>query len=733
MVSKKDLMDRLKKFKVTRKKVFIIFIIIGSIVAIILMVNHIHPAYGICGLEDTCVRENIRGEWKFDSEGKRFISGCIEDSSGNAICRCKPQYGGVKCEIEVCTDEERKKCNSNIDVPVDEIGDEEFGRCSAKMIPGSDPIPQCECLPDYATDMFSSLSRGDLGIKCNTTRAKVNPVLSDEFYLGSDKNNQVYTGLVYEDSTCDSINCNVPDNTENIYSNEGEIISTSPSSSIKSRRYSRRPLTAAVIAGRLLGEYGKRYGTGHLFINNRYKSGLIKNIETKLLELNCGAEAGENIILPPFIPRDFWSQGWVGAQVSGEPYLSVFEVEGIAQSEMSETTTATTGTGTATTTTTALYWDLTSLDDLDAATPDQKVLINERLINLGITQLPANISSSSYEWIEWKEQYIFIMKLLHPFLIKIGTSSIGGSVAGYDGFLWSAEEACTALTEITEETYRSAAEDYGNIKSMDGANVPEGICKFDMTKVTTDSDLIYASMMEKLMSQIDYYYILRPNLDTDDPDQPQHGQTRVTQGAAGQQGVIHPAGAYTLYGPKSVFGIFNDLETQLVEGHTQDMISVMVPTSGLGVDAISSLVTGTATGTDLREVELRSMAIPVSEQLKSELCNSCWEINEADLVYMMQDLEEDDIKDRTYGVTPRRPIRLVLRTLPGSDGVHRSQSQAANPEHYSHWDPLEPDQSSYCSGSRCTQNECCKDIQGKRDYCHPSEEKPAGYVPPYCG
>ena len=216
-------------------------------------------------------------------------------------------------------------------------------------------------------------------------------------------------------------------------------------------------------------------------------------------------------------------------------------------------------------------------------------------------------------------------------------------MAGYDGFLWSAEEACTALTEITEETYRSAAEDYGNIKSMDGANVPEGICKFDMTKVTTDSDLIYASMMEKLMSQIDYYYILRPNLDTDDPDQPQHGQTRVTQGAAGQQGVIHPAGAYTLYGPKSVFGIFNDLETQLVEDHTQDMISVMVPTSGLGVDAISSLVTGTATGTDLREVELRSMAIPVSEQLKSELCNSCWEINEADLVYMMQDLEEDDI------------------------------------------------------------------------------------------
>lgn len=205
---------------------------------------------GLCNDEETCVRENIIGEWAEDDDGNINRSGCFEDADGGATCLCKQQYGGVKCDVEVCTEDIREKCNGGLPVPVDNIGEEEKGKCI--VTPANSSTYECVCNPGYKSSGGS--------IECNVEKGLIVPELDENSF----KNDSVYEDTIYTENTCESVSCNL-ESPDNVSSN----------------------LSTALLSGRLLGKWTKKYGTGHILNSGVYRDKVTKDVMDAIVTFAC--------------------------------------------------------------------------------------------------------------------------------------------------------------------------------------------------------------------------------------------------------------------------------------------------------------------------------------------------------------------------------------------------------------------------------------------------------------
>ena len=225
--------------------IIILFFILGN--------NHLNSS--LCRQEDTCVKENILGGWEPDPDatvlGERNESGCYIDVNGLAHCVCKQQYGGEKCEIEVCTEAERTKCNAGIAVPVANIGEETNGTCIVSTPNGTES--ECVCNPAY--------KGGGGDVDCNVEKSLAIPEMDPDKLTDAE-----YDGVIFTGSTCDAINC------------------TSADSNLTNSAIN---LSNAAVSGRLAGQYIKKHGTGHILPDAVYRTEREMNVMKAFIQTNC--------------------------------------------------------------------------------------------------------------------------------------------------------------------------------------------------------------------------------------------------------------------------------------------------------------------------------------------------------------------------------------------------------------------------------------------------------------
>tara|TARA_A100001037_G_scaffold117291_2_gene106777 strand:- start:858 stop:2597 length:1740 start_codon:yes stop_codon:yes gene_type:complete len=236
--------------------IIILFFIAGSL----------HWNSSPCRKEETCVKENIIGEWEEEAEpgilGKRNESGCYVDFSGVGTCVCKQQYGGEKCEIEVCTEAERSKCNGGIAVPVNNIGGETNGTCIVSTPNGTES--ECVCNPGFKTSSAGST------IECDLEKSLIIPEMNPDYFTGE----TVYNGTIFTEGTCDSITCQ--------------------DGTISSRDSAAGGLATGAITGRLMGQWTKKYGTGHIFTQGIYKDKRSMDIWNGVVQRACTEETASS-------------------------------------------------------------------------------------------------------------------------------------------------------------------------------------------------------------------------------------------------------------------------------------------------------------------------------------------------------------------------------------------------------------------------------------------------------
>ena len=226
-----------------------------------------------CFKEETCNRANILGEWAEDENGRRDRSGCILDTSDNPVCVCKQQYGGTKCDVEVCTPQLREMCNGGVAVPENEIGSAVSGEC--KVASPNGLIAKCECTEAWTPSGGSA--EPPTTNECNVEKSTRLPTLSDQSLI---KSNSVYKGITvqkYGDKeTCDYVNCD--DAVHEDGSSKGRITD----------------ITTAATHNKLLPLWSKKYGTGHIFVNKEYETQRELDVVNAIIQSNCVLETSNS-------------------------------------------------------------------------------------------------------------------------------------------------------------------------------------------------------------------------------------------------------------------------------------------------------------------------------------------------------------------------------------------------------------------------------------------------------
>ena len=146
----------------------------------------------------------------------------------------------------------------------------------------------------------------------------------------------------------------------------------------------------------------------------------------------------------------------------------------------------------------------------------------------------------------------------------------------------------------------------------------------------------------------------------------------------------------TMYGPLSP----QDIYTKLVDSSDfssesdWEYISLAIAENGLPV-----IIDGMS----------ETRIFPMSQWVKSQLCNGCWTLHEDTLAI----LADDD--SGPWGASPQEPITFI----PNTDGC----GQYTNNNHYAKWIPDE-DKRDLCIGEECLENECCIPTNPPIDYCN---------------